>query len=35
MHDYLNALDYKAQEINELAEINYHTLYPVHDEDGQ
>ena len=31
MHDYLNGLEVKAIEINELAELNYHTLYPVYD----
>ena len=31
MNDYLNGLQSKATEINELAELNYHTLYPVYD----
>ena len=35
MHDYLNGLQLKAHEINELAEQNYHTIYPIYDQDGQ
>jgi len=34
MHDYLNGLQLKAHEINELAEQNYHTIYPIYDQDG-